>query len=179
MLGVAPAPPAAGAFLAFEGGSGDRTAFDDLAIDVFNVGGAFAAPLGQPVIHFLAALGPLHAPAHQWIGFDRQKGGFVRPIFEDLALTRHGGVVEQGERVGAKPRIERHIMGTHHRADGIDLQQTGPGKNAGQMAAIRRAAGARIGKPLCGKRDASGHGERDFFLHADGILLAFDQRWER
>jgi hypothetical protein len=61
-------------------------------------------------------------------------------------------------------------MSAHHRADGIDLQQAGAGQYTGEVPAVRRTDWAGIEKPLGGKRDAPGHGERDLFLHA-GITL--------
>ena len=171
VLGVAPAPPAARAFLALQGGSGDRSTLGDLAMDLFYIGGVLASPFGEAEIHFVAARGPLHAPAHQRPGLDRQERGLVRPVFEDRALARDGGVIEQGHGVGAKPRIERHIVRAHHRADGIDLQQAGSRQHPGEVAAVRRADRFRVDEALRAERDAAGGGGRDFFLHAEAVLI--------
>src|SRR3954464_1764375 len=65
MLGVAPAPPAAGTLVAVEAGSGDRTVGLDLAVDALDIvcflaGEPRQRAVGADTVHRAA-----HAPAHQ------------------------------------------------------------------------------------------------------------------
>src|SRR5262249_29977010 len=149
-LGVAPAPPAAMPALAVEIRGGERAALYYLAIDTLDVVGIIAAEPGYSLVDTLAARRPLHAPAHQRPGLDRQERCLVRPVFEEQPLPALGRAVDQRERIGAEPGKHRHIVRPDKHVHGIHLQKPVAGEHLLQVAAVGRTYGPRLGKALCG-----------------------------
>jgi hypothetical protein len=91
----------------------------------------------------------------------RQKRGFVRPIFEQsaLALAAPGGAVEQAAVIGAEPREDRQIMGADEHVDAVDLVQAEPFDRAAEVALIDRIR-PRPAEAQRRERDAPRLGER-------------------
>ncbi len=59
--------------------------------------------------------------AQQPVVFDRQKTGFMRPVFEQLALRRDA-FVEPLLRIGAEPAKEHEIRTARDHVNRVDLQ---------------------------------------------------------
>ena len=86
---------------------------------------------------------------HQRPGLDRQEARPRAPSIRRARRLRPTAASSSSDhRVGAEPREQRHVVGAHHGADRIDLQQAEPGEHAVEMAAVdRRRSAAASPKP--------------------------------
>ena len=102
-------------------------------------------------------VGPLHPPAHERLQLDRDKRRLVRPVLEQLAPDRAGGVrgeaVERLARVRAQAREVRHVVRAREDVDRVELEDPDALQHPPQMPRVDPATRARVGEALRRKRD--------------------------
>jgi hypothetical protein len=79
----------------------------------------------------------------------------VAPELEQLARPAVGGPVEQLDRVGPEPAVERHEVGALQHVDRVHLDQVHAAQHPAQVAQIGDAPWPGVGETLRGQRDAA------------------------
>ena len=176
-LGVAPAPPAALTLGPFQVGCGERPLGRNALQDGLGLRAAFAREGLQPAPGPLPPLGAGHAPAQPWMQLQRQQRGLVSPVLEQRLPGPPGGLLQQGARIVAEPRIERQVVRSGQDVDRVDLEQGRALQHPVQVAEVRRASGSRVAEALRRQCNAPGFGERQGVRHgpADAALRPLQQ----
>ena len=100
---------------------------------------------------------PFHLPAHQRIEFERQKAGFMRPIFEEAPFApAESALIERVVAIVSGARENREIMRTHQHIHAVDLQEVHPANGALDARPAGGAVALRIGEALGDKRQSAG-----------------------
>ena len=76
----------------------------------------------------------------------------MRPRFEQLSALVHG-VVQQRSRVGAEPRVQRHVVRSHENVNRVDLKETDAVYDATQRTNVDPPLGTGVSEALRGERD--------------------------
>ena len=163
-LAVRPGPPAGGPARTFgEVAARDRPAPLDLGQDPIDIVALLASEPRQACPHRPAPR-PLHAPAQQRLGLERQERRLVSPVFEQAGPRAPGFGLQRLARIIAQPREGRQIVGSRHHIDAVDLNHAELARDVADMAAARRR-GLRSPEPLGGKRDAARGFQGEGFVH--------------
>ena len=175
LLDVAPLPPARSAALFLEVGGRTGTFRADAVQDRLRFGAALAGEEPEALPAGPSAIRAGHPPAQQGMQRQRQKRGFMRPVFEQAPLlpASPGRGVDQRTIIGAKAREGGKVMGADQDIDAINLVE-GELVDGLKPSRGRDLFRAPASETLGGKSDPPRLGERELFhLRHVAPLAAF------
>jgi hypothetical protein len=173
-LGLAPAPPAAGAALSdLQRRGGEGAVAADLVQRLVHQVAALMQEPGDPLPRADALAGVVHPPPHEGLGLDRHERGLMAPVLEQPGPFPPRQVFKGLARIGAEAREERQVVRPDEHVDRVDLQNAEAADHPQQVVAADRACGARSREALGAQGDAPrlgggdlGHAAQDRALNA-------------